>query len=184
MKNSKRIVLSLAAAATLLAGCGSSTKKDATAKKFDTAEPSSQQTVKDSAVSSKAPSQAEKNEAEESVKSVPVSEAVEDAPAPEPAPEPEAKPAAASGIRPEFKEAVDTFVSFYDDYIGFMKAYMANPTDLSLLLEMTSWVDKVDEMDEKLDAFDDASDSWTPEEFQYWTEAYVHISNLLLSITE
>lgn len=37
------------------------------------------------------------------------------------------------GLRPEFKEAMDSYEAFYDEYCAFMKKYMKNPTDLKLL---------------------------------------------------
>lgn len=41
------------------------------------------------------------------------------------------------GMRPEFKEAMDAYEAFFDDYCDFMKKFNESPDDLSLLGEYT-----------------------------------------------
>lgn len=108
----------------------------------------------------------------------------EPAPQPAPAKEEPAQQPASDGIRPEFKEAVDAYVKFYDEYVDFMKRYMQNPGDMGLLLEMANWTTKIADMDDKLDGFESGSDGWSAAETKYWTESYLHITQSLLAIAQ
>ena len=47
------------------------------------------------------------------------------------------------GMRPEFKEAMDSYEAFYVEYYDMMKKYNNNPTDLSILAEYSELMDKV-----------------------------------------
>lgn len=58
------------------------------------------------------------------------------------------------GMRPEFKEAMDAYEAFYDEYVDFMKKYSANPTDFSLLMQYAGMLTKVAEMDEAFNKWD------------------------------
>ena len=48
----------------------------------------------------------------------------------------------ASGIRPEFKEAMDSYEAFYTEYCEFMKEYNENPSDLALLAKYSDMISK------------------------------------------
>lgn len=56
-----------------------------------------------------------------------------DAPAAET--EPTAAETGTTGMRPEFKEAMDAYEAFYDEYCDFMAEYQKNPTDLKLVTQ-------------------------------------------------
>ncbi len=82
------------------------------------------------------------------------------------------------GMRPEFKEAMDSYEAFFDEYCEFMKKYKENSTDLSLLADyanyMTQYVDTMSKL-EKLGE-DDLNDA----ELLYYIEVSNRISQKLL----
>lgn len=107
------------------------------------------------------------------VEETPVEEAlVEEAPVEE-AP-------AENGIRPEFKETMDAYEAFYDEYCAFMKKYMANPTDLSLLGEYSKMMQKVTDMDETFAQWE--SKDMSNEELSYYLEVTGRVSQKLLDV--
>lgn len=72
------------------------------------------------------------------------------------------------GMRPEFKEAMDAYEAFYDEYIAFMKKYSENPTDFSLLMQYAGMLTKVAEMDEAFNKWD--QDDLNNAELKYYLE--------------
>lgn len=83
--------------------------------------------------------------------------------------EPAAEPSEAEGgLRPEFKEAMDSYEAFYDDYCDLLEKYSENPTDLTLLGEYTEMMTKALEMDEKFAAWED--EDLNEEELKYYVE--------------
>lgn len=85
------------------------------------------------------------------------------------------------GIRPEFKETMDGYESFFDDYCEIMKKYNENPDDLSILMDylefMTKYEDEMTEI-ENLNA-----DDLTDEEQKYILEVQNRINTKLLSVS-
>lgn len=84
------------------------------------------------------------------------------------------------GIRPEFKEALDAYEEFFDDYCEIMKQYMENPLDMSLLTKYGEYMEKADEMDEKIEALDDGEMS--DEELAYYLEVTGRVLTKMLEI--
>lgn len=82
-------------------------------------------------------------------------------------------PAEPSGIRPEFKEAMDAYEAFYDEYLAFMGDYKKNPTDLSLLSKYADMLTKVSEMDEKFNAWEKGEMS--NEELKYYMDVNARV---------
>ena len=72
------------------------------------------------------------------------------------------------GMRPEFKEAMDAYEAFYDEYCAFMAEYKENPSDMTLLLKYSEMMTKVVEMDEAFNKWDD--DDLNSEELKYYLE--------------
>lgn len=85
-----------------------------------------------------------------------------------------------TGIRPEFKEAMDAYEAFYDEYCAFMEDYMKNPTDLSLLGKYAGMLAKVEEMDKKFDAWDESKMS--NEELKYYLEVNTRIQKRMIDL--
>lgn len=122
----------------------------------------------------------------EDVAEVVVEEVVEnaDVPAEEPSVEeiPVEEVPAESGIRPEFKKAMDDYEAFYDEYCAFMKKYMANPTDLSLLGEYSDMMQKSLDMSDSFAKWE--SEDMSNEELSYYLEVNTRVSQKLLEVAQ
>lgn len=59
------------------------------------------------------------------------------------------------GMRPEFKEAMDSYEAFYEEYCEIVKQYNNNPSDLGLLGKYTELMSKAMGVDEKFKAWDE-----------------------------
>ncbi len=99
---------------------------------------------------------------------------------------PEATPSAdisielVDGMRPEFKEAMDSYEAFYDKYCDVMKKYKENPSDLSLLAEYTGLISELAEMDEAFEKWEntDMNDA----ELKYYAEVNARVAAKLLAV--
>lgn len=85
---------------------------------------------------------------------------------------------AADGIRPEFKEAMDSYESFYTEYCEFMKEYRENSTDLSLMAKYTDMLTKAEEMDKAFEEWNE--DEMNDEELEYYFDVNNRVMNMLL----
>lgn len=102
----------------------------------------------------------------------------ETAPVKTTAPETDA-PVISVGIRPEFKEAMDSYEAFYDEYIAFMKKYRtADAMEmLSMLSDYTDFMEKMDDWTDKLDKLEgDMND----EELAYYLEVTGRVEKKML----
>lgn len=86
----------------------------------------------------------------------------------------------ASGLRPEFKQAMDSYESFYNEYVDLLKQYKANPTDFSILTKYMSMLSKVEEIDAAFKAWD--SSDMTSEELKYYLEVSARIQKKLVDL--
>ncbi len=86
---------------------------------------------------------------------------------------------AENGIRPEIKEAIDSYEEFVDEYCSFMESYDA--TDFSLLSKYAALLSKEAEMTEK---FDSLEKDLTDAESLYYTEVSLRCSQKLLKSAE
>lgn len=83
----------------------------------------------------------------------------------------------ADGMRPEFKQAMDSYEAFYDEYCEFMQQYADNASDVSLLAKYAEFLTKAGEMEESFEAWEgDMNDV----ELKYYTEVHLRISQKLL----
>ena len=69
-------------------------------------------------------------------------------------------------MRPEFKEAMDAYEDFYNEYCDFLAKYAKNPTDFSLLGKYAGMLSKAADMDKAFDAWD--QDDLNSAELQYY----------------
>lgn len=74
----------------------------------------------------------------------------------------------ASGIRPEFKEAMDAYEAFYDEYCDFMVSYQKSPTDLKLVTQYGQLMTKMVEVNEAFEKWDESE--LNNEELKYYLE--------------
>ncbi len=79
-----------------------------------------------------------------------------------------------NGIRPSFKEAVDSYEAFIDEYCAFMEKYNEAGNPATMLVDYTKFVTQYTETMSKIDAL--ADDSTTPEEDQYYLDALNRIN--------
>lgn len=85
-----------------------------------------------------------------------------------------------SGLRPEFKEAMDSYEAFYDEYCDFMMKYQENPTDLTLLMEYSKMLIKLAEMDAAFEKWE--SDDLSTEELAYYLDVSNRVAKKLLDV--
>lgn len=81
-------------------------------------------------------------------------------------------------IRPEFKEAMDSYEAFYDEYCDLLKQYSQDPSDFTLLTKYADMMQKVGEVDEKFKAWDEKD--MTTAEQKYYIEVSARITQKLL----
>lgn len=85
------------------------------------------------------------------------------------------------GMRPEFKESMDSYEAFFDEYIAFMKKYSENSNNaISMIGEYTKFMTKYTEAMEKMDAMED--EELNDVELSYYIEVTARINKKLLSI--
>ena len=114
-----------------------------------------------------------------------LSGASEPEPEPTDAPEPTAEPEGAGeaapsdgDIRPEIKEAIDTYEEFFREYVDFMKSYDAS--NIGALSDYLSFLEKYTDYMQKLDDLEDAD--LNDAETIYLTQATLRIDQMLLEV--
>ena len=118
---------------------------------------------------------------EEVISEVQEAPVVEEAPAEEIAVE-EAPAETVDGMRPEFKAAMDSYEAFYNEYCEFMKKYMENPTDLTLLGEYADMMSKSTEMNQTFEAWNEAD--MNDAELAYYLEVNNRVAQKLLEVAQ
>ena len=83
-----------------------------------------------------------------------------------------------SEIRPDIKEAIDSYEAFIDEYCAFMEDY--NMTDLSQLAKYGTLLSKELEMSEKFNAIQD--EDLTSAESIYYSEVILRCAQKMLSV--
>lgn len=88
----------------------------------------------------------------------------------------------ASGLRSDFKEAMDNYESFMNDYVDFMKKYQANPTDLSLITDYATYISKYNELSQSFEKWD--SSDMNDAETAYYLEVQTRVNSKLLEAAQ
>lgn len=88
-------------------------------------------------------------------------------------------PATPAGIRPEFKEVMDSYEAFFDEYCRFMESFSKSGNTASMLSEYMRFLTRYAECMEELEAMDDGTLS--DAELAYYNEVMLRISEKLLS---
>ena len=83
-------------------------------------------------------------------------------------------------MRPEFKEAMDAYEAFYDEYCEFMVEYQKNPTDLTLLAKYGELMIKVTEMDKAFEEWEEGE--MNDAELKYYLEVSNRIMQKLIDV--
>lgn len=98
----------------------------------------------------------------------------------EPAP---SAPELIDGMHPEFKEAMDTYEAFFDEYIAFMKKYAeSDGTDLTLLSDYADYMSKYAETMEAFEEWENKE--LNTAETAYYIEVQTRISQKLLQVAQ
>lgn len=88
------------------------------------------------------------------------------------------------GVRTEFKEVLDSYEAFMDEYCEFMKKYANADSDdvvsmtkdyLRLMDEEVEWIEKIDNME---------NENMNAAEAEYYTEVTIRVSQKLLNVTQ
>ena len=93
-------------------------------------------------------------------------------------PEPAVEAAPASGIRPEFKAAMDSYESFFNRYAEIMTAYANNPSDMGLMMQYLEMMSQYEEAMNAINSVNEAD--LTSEELAYYIQVTANIEQKLL----
>lgn len=86
----------------------------------------------------------------------------------------------ATGMRPEFKEAMDSYEELMNEYCRFMKKYKESNDPTSMVAEYVSYMEKYSEAMAKLEKVDESTLSG--EELVYYTEVTTRVTKKLLEV--
>lgn len=84
------------------------------------------------------------------------------------------------GMRKEFKEAMDSYEAFFDEYVEFIDNYTNSESTASLLLEYAQFMAQYEETYEKMEAWED--NDLNDVEAAYYLEVTSRITQKLISI--
>ncbi len=87
-----------------------------------------------------------------------------------------------SGIRPEFKEAMDSYEKFFDEYVAFMKKYNEAEDVSAMMLDYADYLTKYAETMEKMSTL--GEEELTEEEAIYYAEVTARITKKTLEIVK
>lgn len=82
------------------------------------------------------------------------------------------------GMREGFKEALDSYEAFFDEYCAFMKKYKENPEDLSLIMGYAEFLSQYTETMQKMSVLNDGSLS--DAELKYYLQVTNRVNEKLL----
>lgn len=85
-------------------------------------------------------------------------------------------------MRPEFKDALDSYEAFFKEYCDYITKFNANPTDLGLLADYANYVAQYADMMSKLDALDDGE--LNDAELKYYIDVTARITKMLADVAE
>lgn len=93
----------------------------------------------------------------------------------------EEKSSDGAGISSDFKEAMDSYEDFVDEYVSFMKKYKdSDGTDMSIISDYTDYVDKLADASEKFEKWDE--DEMSDEELAYYEKVQERTAEKLASV--
>lgn len=85
------------------------------------------------------------------------------------------------GIRPEFKEAMDSYEQFFQEYADFMKKYSESDNQDAMLADYMDMLSKQVEVQNNLQEIDQSE--LNNEELKYYIEVNNRISQLLIDVS-
>ena len=87
-----------------------------------------------------------------------------------------------SGIRSEFKEAMDSYEVFFDEYCAFMKKYSETDNPVSMLGDYADYMTKYTDAITKMSEIE--SEELSTEELVYYTEVNARITKKLSEVAQ
>ena len=85
------------------------------------------------------------------------------------------------GVTPEFKELMDSYEKFFDEYVDFMKKYSDSDDTLGMMEEYTEYMKTYAETMEKLGKID--TDKLSAADYAYYVEVTARIQKKLLEVS-
>ena len=85
-----------------------------------------------------------------------------------------------NGLRKDFKDAMDSYEAFCDEYCSFMTQYMQNPTDLSLLTRYAGMLSKYQKLTEDFEKWE--SQDLNDAEMKYYLEVQTRVAQKMIDI--
>ena len=85
-----------------------------------------------------------------------------------------------SGIRPEIKNALDSYENFFDEYVRFMNEYTNSENSFTMLAEYTKFMKQYAETMEKMSEIE--NQNLSDEETLYFLEVQTRINSKLLQL--
>lgn len=86
-----------------------------------------------------------------------------------------------NGMRKDFKEAMDSYEAFMNEYVEFIKKYQSNPNDAKLLADYAKYMSKYAEMCDKFDKWE--SENLNTTEQAYYIDVQARVSKKLLEVS-
>lgn len=86
-----------------------------------------------------------------------------------------------NGLDPDFKAAMDSYETFMNEYVYFMKKYSENPSDLELLADYADYVSKYSEFVEDFEKWED--EEMNTAETAYYIDVQARVSKKLLELS-
>ena len=77
------------------------------------------------------------------------------------------------GLRKDFKDAMDSYEVFMNEYCDFMETYSKNPTDPGLIADYMSYMSKYDDFTKKFDQW--GSEDLNDAELEYYIEVQTRV---------
>lgn len=84
------------------------------------------------------------------------------------------------GMRPEFKEAMDSYETMMNEYCDFMEKYIASPSDLTLIADYAKYWETYTEAMEKLSAIENGE--MNDAETKYYLEVTERVAQRLAKV--
>lgn len=85
------------------------------------------------------------------------------------------------GVTPEFREAMDSYETFFDEYIAFIRKFGNDNNDLSMLIDYADFMTRYADMVQKMDAIEETQLSVADD--AYYLEVTVRIYKKLAEIS-
>lgn len=85
-----------------------------------------------------------------------------------------------NGMRKDFKEAMDSYEAFMNEYVEFVKKYQSNPNDAKLLADYAKYMSKYTDMCDKFDKWENQNLNAT--EQVYYIDVQARVSKKLLEV--